>query len=154
MASYVTLQEIKDMGLMPGNEVDRFEIDYPGVALVFGNACSAYANSYCQKRHETPFNPAKVPDAIKYHVVQMVVYKMYMRRGINPASEQDMLIKASFDESIQWLKDVAKGLVEIPRDADLTPDLDEMGPLFDTSTNPYQVIDQQSLGDGDCGCGC
>lgn len=139
---------------MPGNEVDAFEVDYPGVALVFANGCSAYANSYCQKRHETPFNPAKVPDAIKYHVVQMVVYKMYLKRGFDPASEQDMLIKASFDETIQWLKDVAKGLVEIPRDADLTPDVDEMGPLFDTSNNPYQVIDQQSLGNGECGCGC
>lgn len=139
---------------MPGNEVDAFEVDYPGVALVFANGCSAYANSYCQKRHETPFNPAKVPDAIKYHVVQMVVYKMYLKRGFDPASEQDMLIKASFDESIQWLKDVAKGLVEIPRDADLTPDVDEMGPLFDTSNNPYQVIDQQSLDNGECGCGC
>lgn len=155
MASYVTtIDEVKELGIMPDDEVDQFEVDYPGIILKYAAAASALVDSYAQKRHETPFNPSKVPDSIKYHTVQLTVYKMYLKRGFNPASEQDSWIKLVYDESIQWLKDLAKGLVEIPRDADLTPDDDEMGPLFDTSNDPYQVIDQQREAVyGSCGCG-
>ncbi len=153
MASEVTLQEISEIGIMPDNEVAQFEIDFPGIALKFASSCTAVAASYCQKRHEMPW--VTVPDAVKYHIVQLTVYKMYLKRGFNPASEQDSNIKLSYDESIQWLKDVAKGLVELPRDYDSTPDLDENGPLFGTSNNPYDFIDEQAKAfrNGE-GCGC
>jgi len=68
----------------------------------------AEIDSYCAKRYEVPFNP--VPEIINKLSVDIALYDLYGRR-------QDILnenVQKRYDDAIKFLKDVAKGLAEIP----------------------------------------
>ena len=154
MSQYLTYDEVIDLGCMPSEDVNNLESTSPGIVLKTVQHVSGVFDSYLQKRYETPFQSDKIPDGLKEQVAQVVVYKLYMRRGFNPSNTQDAYIKDLNVEAMDWLVKASKGEIELNRFADQTPDLDENGPLFYAEASPYSWIDNQykDIYGNSCGC--
>jgi phage gp36-like protein len=68
-------------------------------------------DSYCQARYTLPFNP--VPKVIKKIAVDLVVYTLFARRGLNPDDNADQIVIQQRKDAIRFLENLAKGLVTI-----------------------------------------
>ena len=64
-------------------------------------------DSYCKKKYNLPFNP--VPEIINKLSVDIAIYNLYSRRQ---DLTNEVVIKR-YDDAIKFLKDIARGLVEI-----------------------------------------
>lgn len=141
MSQYITVDELIELGCMPSVDVEELEATDPGIVTKIIVGVSGLADSWLQKRYETPFASNKIPDGLKLAVAQITAYRLYMRRGFNPSSTQDEFIKLLSDEAMAWLKSASTGEIELNRFSDQTPNLDENGPLFASDGNdPYKWI--------------
>lgn len=68
-------------------------------------------DAYCQGRYTLPFNP--VPKVIKKIAVDLAVYTLFARRGINPDANADQVVIQQRKDAIKFLENLAKGLVNI-----------------------------------------
>lgn len=78
-------------------------------------------DSYCKKKYNLPFNP--VPEMINKLSVDITIYNLYSRR-------QDLnneVVTKRYDDAIKFLKDVARGLVEISADPPPASDSGQVG---------------------------
>lgn len=148
MAAYATVQDIKDLGMLPDEDLDDLITSYPTMVAALIAAVSGVADSYLRKRHKLPLNSPYPPELVNA-VVQIVVYRAYLKRGVEATStDVPKQIIASKDEAMKWLLDVSTGTVELDTNADASPDVEEGGPLFGSSGQPFSWYDQVQASQG------
>lgn len=142
MSCYVTIQDVKDLGTLPAEDIDEIEARYPGLTLRIATKVSAYFDSRLAKRYAAPFREP-YPDVLIDQVARVVAYRLTLKRGFNPSSEQDQLIEKEKDEALAWLKEAADskdGLIELPARQATPPDVAAVnagGPLAYSEPDPY-----------------
>ena len=90
------------------------------------NSASAFSDGYIRKRFTLPLEGAY--PALDEHIYFLAAYSVLQYRGFDPTSSSDRIILENRNFAIQWLRDVAKGLVE-PGFVDATADVEENSPL-------------------------
>jgi phage gp36-like protein len=149
MSQYVTVQEVKDLGSMPAEDIDALETSYSDIVDRIATAVSGMFDARLIKRYAAPFE-APYPDALKMAVVQVVVYRLYRKRGYDPSSTMGDLIQKDHDDALAWLKEAAdskEGLVELPIRQATPPEataVDSGGPLGYSEASPYAWMDVQA----------
>jgi phage gp36-like protein len=64
------------------------------------------ANSYVALKYTLPL--AETPLALKTAVLDIAIYRLFMRRGIRPGTA-DELVADAYKRAVAWLRDVAAG---------------------------------------------
>lgn len=167
--AYVSRRFLELFGSMPKSDMD--DLDTNAVAI-FGVAdlntalfgadgialtVSGQFDEKLTKRYQTPlgvdgsgtFNLDDVPLGVKSRVCEIVMFHLWVKRGMNPTSAQDQqaIIEAK-DAAWKWLDEAAdseKGFVELPRRA-ITPDIADVskaGPRSYSEQSPYVAFDIQ-----------
>ncbi|MCR4442959.1 MAG: DUF1320 domain-containing protein [Peptococcaceae bacterium] len=96
-------------------------------------------DSYCQARYTLPFNP--VPKVIKKIAVDLVVYTLFARRGLNPDDNADQIVIQQRKDAIKFLENLARGLVTIgPVQQETKPPENEV-----QFTAPPRVFSRESM---------
>lgn len=148
MSQYVDKVIVKMYGCMPAADVDLLDSQYPGLIDQLSTGVSGHFDTMLAKRYGAPFQ-TPYPDALVYNVAQVVTARLFMKRGFNPSSMQDKLIKDAHDAALGWLRDAAdpqKGLVELPvKQQALGASAVTVGaPLGYSEASPYAWMDQQA----------
>lgn len=139
--AYATLQEFRAHGL-PGDALASLPPENIEAALTWA---SRTADSYLRKRHTLPL--VEWSDDLRGAVCSIAQYELLARRGFRPGPADEIVIKR-YNDSITWLRDVAKGVVEIDA-IDSTPTVDEDGSL--AASGPKVSFRFQTVGDCDDG---
>lgn len=95
------------------------------------NAASSIALSYLRKRYGLPL--VSWSDDVKAAVADIAAYRLLRIRGVNPANGRDLVAKEANDAAIQWLGDIARGIVEPEMVVDSTVSTEEHAPLIATN---------------------
>lgn len=105
---------------------------------------SRVALSYVRKRKTLPL--VTWGDDLKECVCQIAGYYLVRRKGFSPGSGNNENIRAAYDDAISWLKDVARGDVELVDCADSRADqgTDDAGTL--ASSDPIVNWNFQTRG--------
>ena len=142
--SYSTPTKFYDQ-LLPPEALDGLG----GTSTVQGalDIAAGRVNSFLKKRYTLPLT--SWGEDLEYAELCLAQFQLISRRGFSPQSESDKNAKELKDEAITWLKLVAKGEVEPDEIADSTPDLDEAGPLADSSS----PVGFDYFTGSDCPCG-
>jgi phage gp36-like protein len=147
MAGYVDIEYVKLVGSMPAADVDQLDTLYAGTVAGVSEAVSRMFDARLAKRYAAPF-ATPYPEALKWHVAQVVVYTLWQKRGFNPSSEMDSLITKNRDEALAWLKEAADakdGLIELPLRQDTTAEgVSKGAPLSYHEQSPYKWTDLQA----------
>lgn len=72
---------------------------------------SSEADSYLAQRYVTPV--LIVPEVLKTKVLDVVIYRLLLRRGIRPGSADESL-ETQGKAAMTWFRDVATGKASIP----------------------------------------
>lgn len=144
---YVDLDYVKLVGSMPPADVTAVDGLFPGKFTAIATAVSAMFEARLHKRYATPFLPP-FPEALRWHVAQVVAAELWRMRGYNPGHPLDQTIEDRRKEALEWVKEAADakdGLVELPKRADLAGSsaVDKGGPLGYTEQDPYTWTDRQ-----------
>lgn len=147
MSAYIDRAYLELLGHLPVVDLDAIEADAPGCIEGTIQAMSGYADSRLRKRYVVPL-VAPFPEPIRLHVAALVTASLYLRRGPQPAGEQNEAITALRQEALDFLKELADGkdgLAELPLRADLqtTEGVAVGGPLAFTSSDPYAFLDEE-----------
>jgi phage gp36-like protein len=94
-------------------------------------SASGVALSHLKKRYGLPL--ISWGDDIRRAVAHIAAYDLLVVRGFNPLAGSDVAVRDRYLEAVQWLRDVAKGLVEPIDIEDSTAAAEEHGPLVSTS---------------------
>lgn len=144
MAAYVDITYVKFVGSMPAADIDALEGLYPGTFAAVAEAVSRVFDGRLAKRYAAPF-ASPYPEALRWHVAQVVVANLWQKRGYNPGSAQDAIIEKNREDAFAWLKEAADskdGLIELPLRADTTVEgVSKGAPLFYSETSPYRWTD-------------
>jgi phage gp36-like protein len=93
-------------------------------------SASALAYSHIRKRHTLPLQ--SWGDDVKRAVAHVAAYDLLVFRGFSPNAGGDANLRDRYLESLQWLRDLAKGLIEADI-VDSTATDYEGEPLVDTA---------------------
>lgn len=108
MSQYATFAEFTAAGLPPAA--------VSGIPQAAVEAClvqaSGVADSYLRKRYALPL-VAPYDSALVRCVIDITVYLVMRRRGIQPESATDVAIRMGYTDALAWLGLVAVGEVEI-----------------------------------------
>jgi phage gp36-like protein len=149
MSCYATIQDVKDLGTLPESDIDLLEKRSPGITLRIATRISGNFDSRLMKRYAAPFQEP-YPDALVDAVARVVAWRLLLRRGFNPSSEQDTLVKEEKDEALAWVKEAAdskEGLVELPlrqTSAGEGSAVNAGGPLGYSEQSPYTWMTLQA----------
>lgn len=106
--AYATFSEFTAAGLPPAA--------VSGIPQSAVDAClaqaSGVADSYLRKRYTLPLT-APYDAALVRCVIDVAVYLVMRRRGIQPESATDVAIRMGYQDALAWLGLVATGEVEI-----------------------------------------
>lgn len=91
------------------------------------NGASKLADGYMRKRYAVPLC-GRTPDDLRRQVSIIATYDLLVVRGYAPSAGADEQIRTRYEDAIMWLKDVARGEVELDVD-DATPGTEEASPL-------------------------
>jgi phage gp36-like protein len=147
MAVYATIQDVKDYGSMPAEDIDNLESLYPGLTLKLSEAISSLFDARLGKRYAAPF-ASPYPYAIVLNVARQVAWRLWLKRGFNPKGEMDASIRQDYEDSETWLKEASNsqtGLIELPMRQDLAGSngITRSGPMVYSETSPYKWADVQ-----------
>ena len=115
MARYCTQDDL--LGRMqPEVLVELADDDGDGVADVtiveaVIESASALIDGYCQSRYPVPISP--VPDVVTRICVDLAIYDLHVRRGLDPDSA-DGAIAQNRKDAIGFLRDVSRGVAALP----------------------------------------
>jgi len=115
--AYATIASIKALGVIPNAEVDAFEAKYPGRIVEISLAESDDADSMMRPRYGVPF-PLPAPPVVVKHVAAIVVWKMYLVKGINPSATQLVEIARCYRVDIAFHCREAAKIRYAPADTD------------------------------------
>lgn len=144
---YVDLDYVKLVASMPAADVDALNDLFPGKFTAIATSVSAIFEARLHKRYATPFE-SPFPEALRWHVAQVVAAELWRMRGYNPGHPLDATIEDRRKEALDWLKeavDSKDGLVELPKRADQagTSAIDRGGPRGYSEASPYAWLDVQ-----------
>lgn len=137
---YITDAEMLRLGL-PGDALSAVPAD---VRDRFRLAACDQASSYLKKRFTLP--ALEWGTDLKVAVARVAAFEILSFRGFDPASESGALVVKRADDSLAWLRDVARGIVEPVDFIDSTPELDEQGPLVESDEPAGWGLDSTSGG--------
>lgn len=146
---YALAAEIKALGVIPSAEVDAFEAKYPGRIESLSLAESDDKDSMMRSRYGVPF-PAPFPPAIVKHIAAIIVWKMYLMKGINPSATQLVEIKELKKEAETFFEDLLSNKRQLDRSLDATPTKSEGAPGLFAMLSPKEFL----FGAKNNGCGC
>lgn len=91
------------------------------------SAASSVVLSYLRKRYGLPL--VSWSDDVRRATAHIAAYDLIVLRGFNPANGRDVVARERAIDARDWLRDVAKGLVEPEDIADSTASVEEEAPL-------------------------
>jgi phage gp36-like protein len=140
-ASYATTADLVKYGLLAEA--------FTGVTVVEQDAldaASALAESHVKKRYTAPLTAWGLD--LRRAVCHIASYDLLCQRGFNPQRGADQVILKRHDDAMNWLRDVARGIVELADAAsDSTPELDEASPIAGSAREA--LWDVEGTGSGD-----
>ena len=113
---YVDLEYLKNVGTYEPDSLDDFNERYPGRVDAIIESISRIFDARLSKRYAVPFE-APYPEAVKFHIAQIVCHQVRLQRGSNLGSEQDSDLVKAKDDAWAWVREAADakdGLVELP----------------------------------------
>jgi len=144
---YLTPLQWRTRTVMPSADVDALDVGEPGflgsrIAFQQGKIEARLA-----KRYATPF-ASPVPEIVLGWLTDLVTFDAYMKRGFNPAAEQDSEIKAAATTALEEVKEAAEskeGLFELPLREDMkgSSAIDRGGSFGYSEASPYAWTDRQ-----------
>ncbi len=126
---YATLDDVIDLGGMPEADITKAHTKRPTRIPKLILAVSDRLDSYLRVRYE-PSLVEPYPPAIVWAVVKIVVWELYLARGISPTAEMLKEIKEQRDLAEKWIDDLRTLTARLNRDADQTPTKGEGGPVL------------------------
>lgn len=146
--AYLPESEFKSRTLMPAGDVDAvtaLDAEYLGKRLELR---SRWIDSRLAKRYAAPFDESDPPTVVVMWLVDLVTLDMFLRRGFNPESAQDALIKDMADQALADIKEAADskdGLFELPlkQSAPAECGVSKGGPLGQSQASPWTWTDVQ-----------
>lgn len=119
MAVYATRDDRDRLGVLGTAyaELDPTEIDG---ALA---AASAFADDYLAKRFTLPLTAWS--DSLRLAVVRLADWQLMTKRGFNPEDRGDVAVRTGQEDSMKWLRDLAKGELSAQGIVDSTPTVTE-----------------------------
>lgn len=147
--SLIDLATFKDNSTMPPEDVDALEVQYPGFVARRIAKRESRMNDRLVNRYAVPFSSASPPDTAVDWVVAQVTLDCYMRRGWNPTSAQDLLVKEQSDKAEAQILEAANsdtGLFNLPirQSSAGTTGVSKGGPFGYSETSPYVAFDRQA----------
>lgn len=146
VAAYLTVEEFKDLSVMPASDIDALETVALGWLDKQLTYWSAWIDSRLRKRYAAPF-AVPVPIAVQGWLARIVTVKAYLRRGVNSNDEQFQEIKLDHDNAMAEIKEAAdseNGLFDLPLREDTTSTgVSKGGPLSYSEQSPYVAFDLQ-----------
>ncbi|NUP05525.1 MAG: hypothetical protein HOW73_05645 [Polyangiaceae bacterium] len=145
----LNLASFRDITVMPAEDVDLIESRYPGFVEKRIAIRESWMNARLKKRYAVPFSSVSPPGAAVGWIDAMVTLDCYLKRGFNPSSEQDALIKEAATTAASEILEAANsqtGLFDLPlrEDAPGTSGVTQGGPLGYSEASPYEWLDAQS----------
>lgn len=119
---YLTVEEFLDQSI-PTDAVSTLSNDTINKALLWA---SGVASSYLRKRYALPL--VSWGEELRSAVGDLARWKLFGRIGVRPGSGNNEIARLAFEDTIEWLKQVSEGLVQIEC-VDATPMVDEEGSL-------------------------
>lgn len=141
MSSYIVKQNLLDIGAMPVDDIENIDANQITLLPALITAVSSVADTYLRKRYSLPLK-SPYPDELIYNIVNIVVYRLYQRRGVSFTDGFYNQIKTDYDNAIVWLTDISLGKEELSGDQDASTDLDENGPIVKSLGSPYNWYDK------------
>ncbi len=102
--SYATIEDLQSAGLPPGALNSVSKTDQKGAL----ERASAIASSYVGDKYTMQITPPYDP-ALTDAVCQIAAWRLLVRRGFNPESGADGVIRQGYLDAIKWLERVANG---------------------------------------------
>lgn len=108
---------------------------------------SSIIDSYLRKRHTLPIS--SYGDDLSSAAYAIATYTLIRRRGADATSNfADQLVVKGYDDTIRWLENLAKGLVELAGTSDATPAEPEAAPLFESDEPSRWTFANRASRDG------
>lgn len=149
--AYVDLDYVCLVSPIREDAARSYDADHPNSFAAIAEAVSRMFDARLAKRYATPFDTTKPPEALRFHVGNVVAYQLWLKIGYDPGSQQDSNIKEARDEALAWLKDAAdsvEGLVELPRREDATKTdaiaVSRSKPLAYSEATPFEWTRRQA----------
>lgn len=107
----------QDVLLSKINDEGQTELDLTSGTPMYDRVMQALkgasdlADSYLAVRYTVPV--AIIPDVLLEKVLDIVVYKIWSRRGLAPDSA-DQTVRENYKDALAWLKEVRDGLLALP----------------------------------------
>mgnify|MGYP006346647153 CR=1 FL=1 len=145
--AWLTLSEFKLRSVMPPEDVDRLDDQYPGFLAQTIASEQARIESRLRKRYAIPF-ALPFPETAIGWLVAAVTLAAYQRRGWNPSSEENQLIVKADETARAELKEAAdsnEGLYDLPlrENAVEGSGIAKGGPYGYSEASPYVWTDCQ-----------
>lgn len=127
MTAYATRAELYALGI-GSDALTGVSTDTQDTALEAG---SRMVDSYARRRNGTPFPASAVPYELRRATCIIAAWDLLTTRGFSPQTANgDDAVKERYDNTIAWLKDVARGVAHLDDTADATPSEQEAAPLI------------------------
>jgi len=148
MAALLSPADFRTRSVMPTEDVDALEAQYPGLVAKLIGGREAWMHARLAKRYAVPFDAASPPEVALEWVTALVTIALYMRRGFNPSSEQDNLIVSEANRAQTEILEAANsetGLFELPLRQDAPSVGGAIGaePFGYSEATPYDWLDVQ-----------
>ncbi len=147
MDAFLTIAQFRTRTVMPPEDVDRVEAQYPGFIDVRLADESAWLRARLIKRYPTAFD-APIAAVILGWLTDIVTPQVYRRRGWNPSSGQDAEIDKQAERARAEVLEAANsetGLFELPmRENTTASGVSKGGPLSYSEQSPYSWTDVQA----------
>lgn len=147
MARYLDVAGFRARTIMPGEDVDELELRAAGWLQTRIDDVGDEFDDQLRKRYDVPFGVAgtprtSVPRTIIRWLVAIVTRDAYLKRGFNPASQQDEAgifgTAARAEEQVALAANAETGLYELPlRADDVANAVTRGGPQADAQQSPY-----------------
>jgi hypothetical protein len=146
--AWIDLDGFKTRTVMPPEDVDRLDTQYPGFVAQRIATNQAMIETRLAKRYSIPF-VAPVPEAAVRWLVDLTTVDVYQRRGwqASAQAENQALLDAATTAKaeIKEAADSNEGLFDLPLRADLpsTSGVSKGGPFGYSEASPYAWTDCQ-----------
>lgn len=113
MSAYADESDMYNLGI-PETVLLGFPPDQRTAAI---EAFSSEMDGYLPPRYKPPFTIplASLPKAMRMHCARGAVYLLMSGRGMNPSAAGNALIIKGYDDALTWLRNVARGIITLPR---------------------------------------
>jgi hypothetical protein len=144
----LTVAQFKLRSVMPAEDVDRLEVQYPGYLDAVIADIADEIDRQLTKRYALPFTSGEEPRIYLRWISLMVTAEAYQRRGWNPASVENQLIVEGAATARTQVKEAANavdGLFELPLRASepAGSNVTKGAPFGYAEAGPYTWTDNQ-----------